>query len=426
MDTRHLRGVSLGNKEPAPTHSWAALAYFSGEVVRGADDFSVARPFYEIEEPASAFDCFFSPFAFFCNLHRELQCILSFRIHLSGSFQTDPLPTRNVGTGLSVTASGLSLTATNTSSACASSSCTVYGYQVSNAGGTVTANIGTITARSITVTAATNTKTYDGTTSAAATPMITSGSLAGGDSVSWTESYASKNAGTGLTLTPTGTVSDGNGGNNYAVTFVTNTTGAINQAPLTITADNKSRVYNTANPLLTASYTGQVDGDTSSVVTGLILSTTATMMSPVGTYPITASGGTAANYVISYVNGVLTVTAVPGPSPTPAQQKSIVQNTLQTMNPGPHILFGEGPASVDTLGVGAGIVPLAGTGTTSADSLTIASLSEGQAAENTNLFANGVLDGIQQLPPPPEPLQFEASSLPSHHRSQIGSRSPPH
>src|SRR5207248_10632186 len=81
--------------------------------------------------------------------------------------------------------------------------------------------------RSITVTAATNTKTYDGTTSAAATPTITSGTLATGDTASFTESYGNKNVGTGKTLTPSGSVSDGNSGLNYEVKLADVTTGVI-------------------------------------------------------------------------------------------------------------------------------------------------------------------------------------------------------
>ena len=91
----------------------------------------------------------------------------------------------------------------------------------------VTNNTGCNQRRAITVTAATNTKTFDGTTSAAATPTITGGTLQAGDTAAFTETYDNKNAGTGKTLTAAGAVKDGNGGNNYAVTFVTNTTGVI-------------------------------------------------------------------------------------------------------------------------------------------------------------------------------------------------------
>jgi autotransporter-associated beta strand protein len=83
----------------------------------------------------------------------------------------------------------------------------------------------------ITVTAAANTKTYDGTTSAAATPTYT-GTLASGDSFSPTETYAARNAGTGLTLTPAGTVSGGNG--IYTYTYNTVSTGVIYQKALTV------------------------------------------------------------------------------------------------------------------------------------------------------------------------------------------------
>src|SRR5207244_5498306 len=78
---------------------------------------------------------------------------------------------------------------------------------------------------------------------------------------------------------------------------------------LTITADDKSKVYGAALPGVTASYSGFVNGDTASdLVTPVSLSTTATAASAVGTYPITASGAADANYTISFVAGTLTVT----------------------------------------------------------------------------------------------------------------------
>src|SRR5512143_586764 len=86
----------------------------------------------------------------------------------------------------------------------------------------------------------------------------------------------------------------------------------VNKAVLSVTADNKSKVYGAANPALTASYSGFVLGDTTAVLSGTSpsLSTSATTTSPVGTYPINVTRGTlaAANYNFSYVNGTLTVT----------------------------------------------------------------------------------------------------------------------
>ena len=65
---------------------------------------------------------------------------------------------------------------------------------------------GVITTRPITVTAQTNTKVYDGTMSAAATPLITVGTLAAGDVSTFTETYDTKHVSTGKTLTPAGTI----------------------------------------------------------------------------------------------------------------------------------------------------------------------------------------------------------------------------
>src|SRR5690242_8988515 len=102
---------------------------------------------------------------------------------------------------------------------------------------------GTITARAITVTAAANSKTYDGGTSAAATPTVPSGSIVGTDTANFSESYANKDVGTGKTLIPSGSVLDGNSGNNYNITFVPSTNGTISQARLDIYAKSDSKTY---------------------------------------------------------------------------------------------------------------------------------------------------------------------------------------
>ncbi len=89
----------------------------------------------------------------------------------------------------------------------------------------------------------------------------------------------------------------------------------INQAVLTVTAQNASMAYGGTLPALTYVITGFVNGDNSNVVTGSpSLTTTATSASPAGAYPITAALGTlsAANYTFSFVAGTLTVTRTPG------------------------------------------------------------------------------------------------------------------
>jgi hypothetical protein len=108
---------------------------------------------------------------------------------------------------------------------------------------TAAATQAAVHARPITVTAASDSKTYDGAATSAGTPTITTGSLAGGDSAAWTQSFNNRNAGTGKTLTPAGAVSDGNGGGNYAVTFTPVTAGTITTRNITVTAVTDSKTY---------------------------------------------------------------------------------------------------------------------------------------------------------------------------------------
>jgi alpha-tubulin suppressor-like RCC1 family protein len=98
---------------------------------------------------------------------------------------------------------------------------------------------------------------------------------------------------------------------NYSMVFV-NGTLTVTPAPLTIQADAKTKLYLAALPTLTATYTGLVNGDTpTSLDTPVNLTTTADQLSPVGTYPIHASGAVDANYVITHLDSTLTVTELP-------------------------------------------------------------------------------------------------------------------
>jgi len=125
--------------------------------------------------------------------------------------------TKNVGTGKTVAAAYTLSDGTNGGVA----------SNYSLAGENLSANI---TAKALSITAQTNTKTYDGTTAAAAIPMVSG--LQGTDTVTGlAEVYDNSNAGTGKTLTVSAyTINDGNSGNNYAVTTVNDTTGVINEA----------------------------------------------------------------------------------------------------------------------------------------------------------------------------------------------------
>ena len=110
---------------------------------------------------------------------------------------------------------------------------------------------------------------------------------------------------------------------NYTIIYVGGTL-SVTPAPLTIIANGQTKLYGATLPILTASYSGFVNGDTAaSLITPPTLSTTATAASQVsgGPYPITASGATAANYAINYVGGSLTVT--PAPLTITADSKSM-------------------------------------------------------------------------------------------------------
>ncbi|HEX9782956.1 MAG TPA: MBG domain-containing protein, partial [Opitutaceae bacterium] len=125
---------------------------------------------------------------------------------------------------------------------------------------------------------------------------------------------------------------------NYATATAT-THIAVERVPLTVRAANKSRVYGAPNPELTVSHSGFVNGETMDVLTTLpVVATPASESSAVGTYPITASGGFAANYAISYIPGALTVTE--------ATAAISISDTVQTYDGTPR------PVSVATIPAG--------------------------------------------------------------------------
>ena len=78
----------------------------------------------------------------------------------------------------------------------------------------------------------------------------------------------------------------------YTISYAGGTL-TVSPATLTVVADSLTRPEGDANPPLTYSLSGLVNGDTTSVVSGApILSTTATIASFDGQYPITVAVGT--------------------------------------------------------------------------------------------------------------------------------------
>lgn len=97
---------------------------------------------------------------------------------------------------------------------------------------------------------------------------------------------------------------------NYAITYGTAAL-TVTKAPMSVKANDFSRVYGTANPVFTLSYSGFKNTDTKSAFTKEpVITCEATVNSLAGEYPILVSGGEATNYDFSYSNGTLTITKV--------------------------------------------------------------------------------------------------------------------
>jgi hypothetical protein len=100
---------------------------------------------------------------------------------------------------------------------------------------------------------------------------------------------------------------------NYSVSYEPGTL-TIEPGTLTITASDKTMTYGGPTPSFDASVAGLANGDTASVISGLVCAAQdaagqpVSSSTPAGTYPITCSGASAANYTVNYAPGTLTIT----------------------------------------------------------------------------------------------------------------------
>ncbi len=107
----------------------------------------------------------------------------------------------------------------------------------------------------------------------------------------------------------------------------------IAQVPLTAKADDQTRAENMANPPLTITYTGFVNGETAAVLaTAPVISTPATTTSGPGRYPITLTGGSDRNYTLALQNGTLTVTAAAPRIGAPPANQTVNAGTAVTFS----------------------------------------------------------------------------------------------
>ena len=87
----------------------------------------------------------------------------------------------------------------------------------------------------------------------------------------------------------------------------------VNKAVLTVTANNQTIRVGDPDPAFTFVYSGFVNSENANALTKAPTCTVSVAHTAAGTYPIICSGGVAANYSFTYINGILTVTAVNGP-----------------------------------------------------------------------------------------------------------------
>ncbi len=212
---------------------------------------------------------------------------------LTTAYTTTTFNNKNVATGKAVSVSGISVNGTDA------------GNYTAN---TIASTTADITVKTLAVSSSGINKVYDGNT---AGTVILSDNRVAGDVL--TTAYTSamfndKNVATGKAVSVSGISINGTDAGNYTANKIASATADITAKALTITAEDKTRFVGTANPIFTVNYNGFIAGENeSSLSTPPTLSTTATIASLLGDYPITASGATAQNYNLSYVDGTLHV-----------------------------------------------------------------------------------------------------------------------
>lgn len=174
---------------------------------------------------------------------------------------------------------------------------------------------GNITPKPITISGITAAdKVYDGTTVATVIVGTELVGVVSGDELTLLEDgvtgiFVDKNAATEVIVTTNGFGISGEKAGNYLL-IQPEVTAKINKAPLTITAENKSKLSDGAiySDAYTVSYSGFVNAETEAILNGsLIFTGEATTATSAGLYDIIPSGLTASNYEITFINGKLNI-----------------------------------------------------------------------------------------------------------------------
>ena len=289
---------------------------------------------------------------------------------------------------LTATISGFVNGDTQATAVTGTASCTTTATSTSPAGTyPITCAVGTLAAANYTFTFVTGTLTLSGKTTPTVSLWPTAGAITYGQTLALSTlnpvtAVVPTNASvagafawnTLTTVPPAGTPSE-------PVTFTPSdaadyntvpgsVTVTVNKATLTVTANNLTLAAGSTIPTLTATITGFVNNDPSTVVTGTAsCTTTATSTSPAGTYPITCTVGTlaAANYTFTFVSGTLTLNnkTTPTVSLWPTASAITYGQTLAALTLTPSVVTGTPNANASVPGTFAWTtsttVPAAGT-----------------------------------------------------------------
>ncbi|PZR11379.1 MAG: hypothetical protein DI539_20685, partial [Flavobacterium psychrophilum] len=204
------------------------------------------------------------------------------------------------------------------------------------------------------------TKTYNASTNVTINGAQLNGVI-NGDTVNLTGAFASANVGTNIPVT---LLLNGPSAPNYTLIQPTQgLSGEIIKKTLIATANNITKTQGTANPALTITYSGFEGGQTAATAAGFVapvMTTTATLTSPVGAYPITITGGGADNYAITVADGWMIIVPPVNTVFTPGTLWSNAINDSAPNNYNPFVLGQSIPAdtyiNVSGVGRGPGIV----------------------------------------------------------------------
>ncbi|AGA80716.1 MBG domain-containing protein [Echinicola vietnamensis] len=203
---------------------------------------------------------------------------------------------------------------------------TASGYTSPNYTITYTAGTFEITPAALTVTAAEQSKVY-GSVDPALT--VTYAGFVNGDDETALGGTLTVSRTTGEDVGTYAITAAGYTSPNYTVTYTAGTF-EITPAALTVTAEEQSKVYGSADPALTVTYAGFVNGDDETALGGS-LTVSRAAGEDVGDYAITASGHTSTNYTINYASGTFEIT--PAALKVTAEDQSKVYGSMDPALP---------------------------------------------------------------------------------------------